>query len=108
MYQIIVSDYAATGEGRTVCILITRAYPQSDDYDEKQELKNTAKFRAAREFTQVFDPFWANFAENVSIDFLIENYKVFLPDMTIKVLQAGERSIPGNFEFHQMFHVNYS
>ncbi len=108
MYQIIVSDYGATGEGRTVCILITRAYPMTSDYNEKGELKNNAKFRAIREFTEVFDSFWVNFAENITTEQLLENYKVFLPDMVIKVLTAGETSIPGNFHYTQQLHVNYS
>lgn len=108
MYQVIVSDYCATGEGRTVCILITRAYPISADYDENSVLKNTIEFRATRDFKEKFDPFWFNFAENITIEQLLEDYKVFLPDMVKKVLTAGETSKPGNFEFSQCYHVNYS
>ena len=107
MYQVIVSDYGATGEGRTVCILITRAYPEARDY-ENNVVVNTAEFRAIRDFKEAFDPFWFNFAQNISVDDLLEHYKVFLPDMVRKVLTAGETSIPGNFHFTQQYHVNYS
>ena len=33
LYQFLACDYFATGEGRTVMLLITRAYPHADDYE---------------------------------------------------------------------------
>ncbi len=107
MYQILVSDYGATGEGRTVCILITRAYPTAKDY-ENNEVVTVPLYRASREFLEHFGDFWMHFVNSVEPDFLLENYGVFLPDMAKKVLTAGESSIPGNFLFAQQYHVNYS
>ncbi len=31
-YVFVACDYSATGEGRTICLLVTRAYPYSEDY----------------------------------------------------------------------------
>lgn len=107
MYQILVSDYGATGEGRTVCILITRAYPEAKDY-ENNVVVTTAGYRACREFLAHFGEFFNHFVESVEQDFLLEHYGMFLPDMVKKVLTAGATSKPGNFEFAQSYHVNYS
>ena len=69
----LVSDYGATGEGRTISILITYAFPLSHDYAtqpswdngtyHKGTLKNTSEERAKREFIEKFDEWFAIGAE---------------------------------------------
>src|SRR6056297_4078171 len=73
----VVSDYSATGEGRTVSVLVTRARARRDEthndfevepsftddgYDPGVE-KNTPEFRALREFAEEFNGFYAMGAE---------------------------------------------
>ena len=107
-YQYVVSDYYATGEGRTVSILVTRALPQSEDYDDHYEIRpgHTPKLRAAREFLEVFDNFTISYARNItSEEFRVEYYQ-YLPDMVIRILDDVEQ--PGNFQYYSQVHVNFS
>ena len=116
LYQFIAADYYATGEGRTVMILITRAYPKGDDYETLGEivdgkfvpgkLKNTAKFRAAREFIEEFGGWYAQCAENLSREEFLKRFGHYLPEFAKKMLTSDDQ--PGNMNFKQSFHLNYS
>jgi hypothetical protein len=108
MYKILVSNYGATGEGETICILITRAYPMMSDYDENHTLKNNAEFRAMREFGECFDEFYAKMYEFVEVEDLLKQYSSLLPPIVVKVLSDTSKNGPGNFNFFQQFHINYS
>lgn len=118
LYQFIVSDYFATGEGRTVMLLITRAYPRQEDYATKSyfdedgfhlgELANTAKFRAAREFADEFGGYFLQGAENLPRTEFIEKYGHHLPEYVHTVLGAEGNDRPGNFNFKQRVHMNFS
>ena len=120
-YQYVASDYFGTGEGRTICVLITRAYPKQEDYDIPPDFKEDAegklkyipgvlkysqKFIAAREFKERFGDFYINFAENLSKEEFFNRFGRLVPEMVVK-LHSGEDT-PGNFYFAQEFHFNYS
>jgi hypothetical protein len=120
-YQYLASDYAATGEGRTMCVLITRAYPKRDDYEiqpnfvEDAEgrpqyvpgtLKYSQKFIAAREFKERFGGYYVQFAENLSKEDFFNRFGRLLPEMVVKLHDSEDT--PGNFYFAQEFHFNYS
>jgi len=72
LYQFVVCDYVATGEGQTICLLVTRAYPSKDDYAEDPSelngwmgrLKYSKKLIAARIFVEKFGSFYARGADN--------------------------------------------
>lgn len=120
LYQFLVSDYYATGEGRTIAILITRAYPYQEDYEtpgnwdfETKEytppvMKNgrTSEFIAAREFTVKFGGFLSHGVENLPRGEFISKYGNFLPDIAMKMLTDPNQ--PGNFNFAQEFHFNFA
>lgn len=118
LYQFLVSDYYATGEGRTVCILITRAYPHAEDYEDrvltshppKRILKrgHTPKVIAAREFRDKFGTWYLEGAENISREEFIKRYGHLLPEFARKILDAEGDDRPGNFNFAQQFHFNFS
>lgn len=115
-YQFIVSDYFGTGEGSTVCILITRAYPTEDDYEIPPsldglkfvpgKLRNSAKFRATREFIESFDKWYSNYAENLSREEFLQRFSSHLPPYVERILTSGEG--PGNFNFKLQLHMNFS
>jgi hypothetical protein len=120
-YQYLASDYAATGEGRTMCVLITRAYPKRDDYDVAPDfvedvegklqyvpgvLKYSQKFIAAREFKERFGDFYVEFAENLSKEEFFTRFGRLIPEMVVKLHNSEDT--PGNFYFAQEFHFNYS
>jgi hypothetical protein len=96
--QYLASDYYATGEGRTICLLITGAYPRQDDYLD-DTLKNSEKFRAAREFLEEF----GHLPENLSKEQFIKRYGKFVPDSIQRMLDE-----PTNIHFIQRFHYNYA
>jgi ribosomal protein S2 len=114
MYQYLASDYYATGEGRTICLLITRAYPKKEDYEIEPQfvdgqfvpgtLKNTDKFRAAREFIEEFDEWMARGAENLPKEEFIKRFQNYLP----KHVETMMANPPGNFNFKQRFYFNYA
>ena len=107
LYQFLASDYYATGEGRTVMLLITRAYPVMDDYEAGNQLKagRTAKVRAAREFMELFGSYFLQGAENLSREEFFARYGKYLPATIERVLLNPEQ--PGNFNFYQSIHLNF-
>jgi len=113
LYQFLVCDYYATGEGRTVCLLITRAYPRADDYEERMggvlKKGRTLKVIAAREFVEEFGGWLARGAENLSRDEFLKRYGHHLPDyVKNNILELEGNDRPGNFHFVQRLHLNFS
>jgi hypothetical protein len=118
LYQFVACDYFATGEGRTICLLITRAYPMYEDYATEPSftengfhpgiLSNSAKFRAAREFVKHFGSYYAQGAENLPKEEFIEKFGRFIPEPVLKLLQLEGDDCPGNLSFRQEFHFNFS
>lgn len=108
LYQFIAADYYATGEGRTVSLLITRAYPRAEDYDENQKQIRSAKFIAAREFIERNDPLLNSYAENLYREDFLNKYGRLLPEYVIKIINAEGSDRPGNFNYSQQYHLNFS
>lgn len=121
LYQYLYSDYFGTGEGRTQCVLITRAYPKQDDYEVQPDfkedvegkltyvpgvLKHSQKYIAAREFKERFGDFHIRFAENLSQEELLAKCGRLLPEMVLKLINSEDK--PGNLYFAQEFHFNFS
>lgn len=113
LYQFVVCDYFATGEGRTICLLVTRAYPSGDDYAEAPSelngwmgrLKYSKKLIAARIFVEKFGSFYARGAENLPREEFLEKYGRHLPEMVLKLLNSEDQ--PGNLLYSQEFHFNF-
>jgi hypothetical protein len=126
MLHYVLCDYLATGEGSTVCILITRAYPSQEDYEESKSYTTddgsfhwapsqvkegvTSSTIALREFAQEFGDFYLRGAEYLSEqDFLIRCASR-LPAYVVKMIeeQKWPDRAAGNFYYASKFHVNYS
>ena len=112
LYQFLVCDYYATGEGRTVSLLITRAYPHTDDYEDVKmmppKVKNSAKVRAAREFAERFGGWYLHGAENLPREEFLSRFGHHLPQYLINALSAEGEDCPGNLNFSQQLHLNFS
>lgn len=120
LYQFVVCDYSATGEGMTKMIMITRAYPREDDYEtpgsynyETQEYtpptlkpNRTAAVRAIREFAERFDGYYARGAECIDRETFFDLYDSYLPKFVKRMLEDPDQ--PGNFNFQQQIHMNFS
>ncbi len=117
-YQFLACDYSATGEGRTICMLITRAYPYREDYvkpsyfDEEgrwhyeSETKNTPEDRAKREFVVRFGGFIAQGVEVLDKQTFLTRFAHMLPLSVKRMLLDSDQ--PGNMVFSQEFHFNFS
>lgn len=120
LYQFLACDYFATGEGRSVMLLITRAYPHTDDYETRGSFDNgvytpgtlkkgmSAKTIAAREFAEQFGGYYLQGAENLPRDEFLKRFGHLLPEFAHKLLNAEGDDRPGNFNFAQQFHFNFS
>lgn len=124
--QYVVMDYLATGEGSTRCILITRAYPNHDDYEESNSHMNadgtfhwempklkegvTPQTIALRQFTDEFGAFYARGAEIISEEEFINRWRKYVPSYILKVIedQHNPNLAAGNVYYASKFHVNYS
>ena len=125
--QFIFSEDFASGEGNTISLMITRAYPRHEDYvvdpnnkSHKNEdgsfhfvmptLKenNTPRFRAAREFAEKFGGGWSLYgAEFLSRQEFLAKCGRYLPEHVVKFLGNTEDD-SGNFKYYSQWHVNYS
>lgn len=99
--QYLVTNYYATGEGSTVCMLITKAYPKNNDGIDK-----TPEEIALNEFREKFGGYLALGVENMPKDKFIERYKNHLPEFVLRFIQEDGKA--GNFNFSQRFHINFS
>ena len=124
--QYVVCDYMATGEGSTVCILITKAYPEHDDYEksnsytnpdgsfhfEMPELKEgiTPGLIAKRQFAQEFGDYYALGAENLDEKEFLLRFASRLPEYVVKMIEAQKwpDRAAANFYYASRLHVNYS
>lgn len=88
--QYLVSDYYATGEGRTVCILITPA-PATE---------HSSKLVAAKEFLELFGNWYIKCAENLPKDDFFKRYGHYLPSF---VLPIGDAHV----HYSMKLHINY-
>lgn len=119
LYSFVAADYYATGEGRTISLLITRAYPRKEDYEVEPEwiftegksqynpgvLKHGPGFRALREFAEVFDGFIARGAQLLTAETFKKDFGKYLPEVFINMLEHPDR--PGNLHWHSQLHFNF-
>ena len=122
LYQFLACDYYATGEGRSIMLLITRAYPHTDDYETPghydmdtkvytppvMKKGMTDKVRAAREFADKFGGYYLQGAENLPREEFLKRFGHLLPEFAHTLLNKEGDERPGNFNFSQQFHMNFS
>lgn len=115
----VVSDYSASGEGRTISILITQGIFEEEDYETKTEyiensdgsfsvkegiLKRSMNFILLREFASLFGAFHYHGAEILTKDEFITRYKHFISDSIINFLDSNA----GAFHYYNQFHINFN
>lgn len=84
-YYFMVSDYYATGEGRTISILITTG---------------EAEYSPIKEFYELFGSHLLLSVEFVPRTFFFDNYGNFIPTIIPKVIDMGY------FSYNSQMHVN--
>jgi hypothetical protein len=128
MLHYVVSDYMATGEGHSLCILITMAYPQQDDYDRsgnKSYTDENGKFHfempplkegvtpqtiALRQFKEEFGDYHMQSAQILSEEDFLEKHSKHVPAYILRVIenQRTPDKAAGNVYYASIIHMNYS
>jgi hypothetical protein len=104
MYTVI-SDYFATGEGRTIMVLYTKAYPFGKDW---QDPTKDGAYWALEDFKQKFGDYYAIGAEvkeGLVFDFL--NSELVINKELRDFLIKSEKEA-GGLEYFASLHFNYS
>lgn len=120
-YYYLATDYFATGEGSTKCLMITRAYPRQDDYEtapsfdaenlkyDPGKLKYSKEEIAKREFADTFGSYMAHGVEVMDRDSFFARFGAYIPATVEKVVKPKDDEFgPGNFKWHTEFHINFS
>jgi hypothetical protein len=128
MLHYVVSDYMATGEGHSLCILITMAYPQHDDYeraDSKSHMQSDGTFHfempnlkagvtpnviALRQFKEEFGDFHVRGAQIMSEQDFLLRHSTQVPSYILSVIdnQRWPDKAAGNVYYASIVHLNYS
>ena len=109
-------DYSATGEGRTVCLLITRAYPRKDDWEIlpssengwEGKLKGDSKEIVARQMREHAGDYFSIGTEHLDREEFLRRYGHLIPEMVKNMSDKDQADQPFNLHFFQRFHFNYS
>ena len=103
----MVSDYCATGEGRTVCLMMTQANPNCGEDFENSENNyvpsTTKEYRARRKFRDKFGDWHSNGVEFLTREQFFNRYSLFLPQKLVNL-----KDKPCSIEHHSELHFNFS
>lgn len=106
VWRFLVNDYYATGEGRTISLLITQALPGlEEDYDVEFNgygTITTKEYRAIRQFYEIFGEWDSVGVEFMPEDHFFGTYSNCLPP----ILQNIRNDC--HYEFYTQIHFNAS
>ena len=117
--KFIACDYSATGEGRTICVLITYINPRQDDYEVKPSFERNEQDKLVlnpgtlkisendilyRDFKEIFGGYLAIGAEYLDKDAFVKRFGRFVPEFVIKSINEPM----GNFRYFAEIHYNLS
>lgn len=105
-WRFLVNDYYSSGEGRTICLMVTQALPtMEEDYDlsfSRQTAITSKEYRSVREFYKLFGEF-----NSRSVEFLPEHVFFARYDDCLPPLLKGLRD-KCYHKFHCQIHFNFS
>jgi hypothetical protein len=103
MFTYLVCDYSATGEGRTVSVLVQRDYVYERSYVDGENKTREERMRAA--FASTFGDFWAIGVEELTQKDFEEQYIWTMPEMVYDLITEDD---PPGFAWHTQIHFNFS
>lgn len=123
-FYYLVSDYSATGEGRTVTLMITPLRPKDEEYDRppsfEQDAEGAFQFDPGyldpakintvlkRQFIDQFDEWTAMGAEVLTREQFFDAYDIYVPKMAREMSRDAVEDIPANFGWYAQLHFNFS
>lgn len=106
-WRFLVRDYGATGEGRTISVLMTQANPYGDDFPSDGPNKyvpiTTTEYRAVREFHKYFGTWSLYGVDFLSREDFFEKYANFLPPALVNL-----KDKQCFLAYHGELHFNFS
>lgn len=109
----MVSEYFGTGEGQTVCIMMTQASPYGDDFlcspfniqtEENRYVPiNSKQYRAVRKFHEEFGTWMLYGLKFMSKEDFFGEYSYYIPPAIMKLYNKSCFK-----EFHTQVHYNFS
>ena len=103
-WRYMIADYCGTGEGHTVCLMVTQANAYGDDYGEdKYKPSNTKSYRAVRQFHQQFGSWYLQGIRFLPREEFYMTCAYYIPPVLMKLANAKCYK-----EFHTKVHYNFS
>lgn len=102
-YYYVKSHYFGTGEGMTLGLLVTRAYPTKEQLDAGY----TGEQIALAQFDKTFGSFLGIGATIISKETFLTEHQDYIPEFVRRAVRE-EIQTPGNFRWAAELHVNYS
>lgn len=101
----MIGEYFGTGEGQTICILLTQALPYGDDFsgENKYVPINSKQYRAVREFHEQFGTFMLYGLKFLSKEDFYTECAYFIPPVMMKLSNAKCYK-----NFYTKVHYNFS
>lgn len=99
------SEYFGTGEGQTVCLMVTQALPHGDDFDPEDRYKTvtTKAHRAVREFHKQFGTWYLHGIRFLPKQEFYTQCAYYIPPVMMKLSNANCYK-----SFHTRVHYNFS
>ena len=101
----MLAEYGATGEGNTVCLMMTQASPYGDDFAEGNFYVpvNSKQYRAVREFHNQFVTWYLHSLRFLSKEDFFTECAYYIPPVMMKLSNKNCFK-----EFHTKVHYNFS
>jgi hypothetical protein len=108
-WMFMEANYYGTGEGQTICLMMTQANPYGDDFDGKLSYPDnytpitSKQYRAVREFHKQFGTWHLHGLRFHTREAFFKNYANMLPATLVK-LKDQECFL----EYHSELHCNFA
>lgn len=101
----MISEYFGTGEGQTVCIMMTQATPYGDDFTEDNRYVpvNSKQYRAVREFHKQFGTWYLHGLKFLTKEDFFTEYAYYIPPVMMKLSNKSCFK-----DFYTRVHYNFS
>ena len=104
-WRFIVSEYYGTGNGETICIMVTQGSTEPEDFteDSKYTPINSIEYRCVREFHKHFGTWMLHGIEFLSKEDFFKKYSIFLPQALVNL-----KNQQCYMHYHSELHFNFS
>ena len=104
-WRFIISEYYGTGDGETICIMVTNGSTEPEDFtdDSSYTPTNSIEYRCVREFHKHFGTWMLHGIEFLSKEDFFKKYSIFLPQALVNL-----KDKQCYMHYHSELHFNFS